>query len=131
MSDNNELLQSVMQQLADMKAAQTAATQAASPAATDWQQQPQPQAGPQQILGVAIPLKIDTPNGSLKLFVSLPAEVMQSEQSLMAAIEGLVNAGLPVDFWQSKSSGWGGNGSGNSYGSGYRNNGGYRNNRRW
>lgn len=127
--NNNELLQNVMQQLAEMKAQQSATSATTTPV-TGWQQQPQPQAGPQQILGVAIPLKIDTPNGSLKLFVSLPAEVMQSEQSLMSAIEGLVNAGLPVDFWQSKSSGWGG-GNGSSYSSGYRSNGGYRNNRRW
>lgn len=129
MSSDNELLRNVMQELAEMKAQQSAATTTATTAATGWQQHPQP-AGPQQILGVSVPLKIETPYGSLKLFVSLPAEVMQSEQALMAAIEGLINAGLPLDFWQPKSSGWNG-GNGSSYSNNYRGNGGYRNNRRW
>jgi hypothetical protein len=78
-------------------------------------------------------VKIDTPLGSVRVDLHLPAEFAASPQALQAAVQLLSNAGLPVDAWQPRNQqggGWGGNGgqSGGGWGgqrqSGYG--GGYR-----
>lgn len=100
------------------------------PAASSGWQQPQPPQLP--ITGISIPVKIETPIGSVRVDLHLPAECGQSPQALQATIQALSQAGYPVDAWQRKESGWGG-GSGNSgYGGGYGNRGGYGGGgRRW
>lgn len=100
------------------------------PAASSGWQQPQPAQLP--ITGISIPVKIETPIGSVRVDLHLPAECGQSPQALQATIQALSQAGYPVDAWQRKESGWGG-GSGNSgYGGGYGNRGGYGGGgRRW
>lgn len=103
---------------------------AAVSAASGWSQS-QPAQLP--ITGISIPVKIDTPLGSVRVDLHLPAECGQSPQALLSAIQGLANAGYPVDAWQRKESGWGGGGgnSGGYGGGGYGNRGGFGGGRRW
>ncbi len=84
-------------------------------AAGGWAQ-PQPAAA-LPITGISIPVKVETPIGSVRVDLHLPAECGQSPQALLGAIQALANAGYPVDAWKPKEQqGWGGNV--NSYGSG-------------
>lgn len=105
--------------------AQLAALQAqrpAAPAASPWAA-PAPAAVP--IVGVSLPVKLQTPAGSVRVQLHLPAECAASPAALMAAVESLVASGVPVDAWQPNNSGgssWGGNrgGSFNRGGGGWR-----------
>lgn len=67
---------------------------------------------PAAIVGVSVPVKIQTPAGSIRVYLSLPAEAGASPAALMAALEALAAAGLPLDTWQPSQSGgndsWGG-----------------------
>lgn len=99
-----------------------------APAAGGWAPQP-PASLP--ITGISIPVKIDTPLGSVRVDLHLPAECGQSAQALLGAVQLLSNAGLPVDAWQPRDSGgsnggggWGSGGGGwgnrgGGYGGGY------------
>ena len=92
------------------------------------------------ITGISIPVKVETPIGSVRVDLHLPAECGQNPQALLGAIQALANAGYPVDAWQPRNqdggSGWG-NGGGNSgggwgnRGGGYGNRGGFGGGRRW
>ncbi|MCU0806575.1 MAG: hypothetical protein MUC53_01080 [Candidatus Contendobacter sp.] len=102
-----------------------------APAAGGWAQ-PQPTALP--ITGISIPVKIDTPLGSVRVDLHLPAEFGQSAQALLGAVQLLSNAGLPVDAWQPRDSGgggWGNRGGGYGGGGGGYNRGGFGGGRRW
>lgn len=70
------------------------------------------------INGAAIPIKLQTPAGSLRVYLSLPAECAATPQALMAAIESLAALGLPLDTWQPKSdgNGWGNSNKRNNWG---------------
>lgn len=98
-----------------IQAALAAMMQQQQPAAGGWATPTG--AGPQQYLGVSVPLKIQLPDGSsLRVYVQLPGELMQSPQTLMAAIQGLVQAGLPLDAWAPQGGGsWGNGGSRSSW----------------
>lgn len=107
------------EQLEQLKALLAQAQQQPAPAMTaaagGWTQ-PQPTAG-LPITGISIPVKIETPIGSVRVDLHLPAECGQSPQALLGAIQALANAGYPVDAWQPRDSGGGwGNGGGNSGG---------------
>ena len=121
MSDANitpELLAALQAQLAGMQQQQPAA-------ATGWTQSQQ-SAPAGLIQGAAVPVKLDTPLGSVRVYLSLPAQCTESPQALLAAIESLHNMGLPIDAWQPKESGnWGSNGGGYGGRGGYGNRGGY------
>ena len=98
-------------QLALLQAQMAALRPAAAPAASPWGV-PAPSAAP-VINGAAIPIKLQTPAGTLRVYLSLPAECAATPAALMAAIEGLAALGLPLDTWQPKSdsgngSSWGG-----------------------
>lgn len=92
-------------------------------------------------VGISIPIKVQTPIGSVRCYVSLPPEAAASESALMEAIKRLVDMGLAVDAYQARENGggWGGNrdggnfnrdrgfgGGGGGYGGGYGGGGGYR-----
>ncbi len=88
-------------------------------------------------LGVSVPIKVETPQGSARCYLSLPPEVAASPETLLNAIKQLIDMGIPVDLYQPKENGWnqnrGGNGGGwqdrggnNGYRGGY-NGGGYNN----
>lgn len=106
----------------DMQAALLAllsqAQQQQPAAAGGWQPQ-QPAQLP--ITGISIPVKVDTPLGSVRVDLHLPAECGQSPQALLSAIQALANAGYPVDAWQRKESGWGGGGGSRDGGGGWGN----------
>ena len=97
---------------------------------------PKDKAGPAPFLGVAIPIKVETPNGSLRCYLSLPPEVASSPEAFLGAIRKLIDMGFPVDLYQPKQDGgWNRNGGGggggggwnNGGGNGYRSGGGYNN----
>lgn len=127
--------------LAALQALLAQAQQPVATATSGWAQQAaQPTALP--ITGVSIPVKIETPIGSVRVDLHLPAECGQSPQALLGAIQALANAGYPVDAWQPRNqdngSGWGsgggssGGGSGwGNRGGGYGNRGGFGGGRRW
>ena len=126
-------------QLEQLKALLAQAQQETSPAAGGWAQ-PQPTAMGLPITGVAVPIKISTPIGDVRVYLQLPAECGQSPQALLGAVQLLSNAGLPVDAWklrESGGSGWGNDGGsgggwgnrGGGYGGGGYSRGGYG--RRW
>ncbi|EXJ16945.1 hypothetical protein [Imhoffiella purpurea] len=96
-------LAALQQQMAALQQSPAAATPAASPWASA------PTAAP-QINGVAVPVKMQTPAGSIRLYFSLPAECAATPEALMAALESMAAAGLPLDTWSSRESGsgWGG-----------------------
>lgn len=80
------------------------------------------------ILGVAVALKVQTPAGRARVYLSLPADVAASYDSLMGAIKALCDAGFPLDLWQDRNS-WGqGGGFRGGYQGGYRNGNGYQQN---
>jgi len=64
------------------------------------------------ITGISIPVKVDTPLGSVRVDLHLPAEYGQSAQALLGAVQLLSNAGLPVDAWQPRQDSGGGSGGG-------------------
>jgi hypothetical protein len=101
-------LQAVLQQL-------MAQYQPQSPA-TGWGQ---PVAAP-QVQAVHVPLRVPLPNGSeIRLYVQLPGEVLASPQTLLAALQMLMQQGLPLDVWAPKGDGWGHRGDwGNRFGGG-------------
>jgi hypothetical protein len=91
----------VLQQLQTLLG-QTQAQGAPQPSA--WQK---PAANtPADILGVSIPVSIETGRGKLRVYLNFSGDHAASPESLMTLIEQLDAAGLPLDLWQSKS-GWG------------------------
>ncbi|MCU0807926.1 MAG: hypothetical protein MUC53_08310 [Candidatus Contendobacter sp.] len=119
MSDQLAQLQALLAQAQP----QPATTQ---PAASGWAQPATPPvAAGLPITGISIPVKIDTPLGSVRVDLHLPAEFAASPQALQAAVQLLSNAGLPVDAWQSRSQGGWGNSGGSSGGWGGQRQGGY------
>ena len=123
-TDLSAQLLALQQQMAALKPAAPVA-----PAASPWAAPAAPVA-PAMVTGVAVPAKVPTPHGTLRVYLSLPAEAASSPQALQAAIDALVAAGIPLDTWQPRESGggsWGGNSGGGgwsrgggSYGGGYR-----------
>lgn len=82
-------------------------------------------AAPLQVQAVNVPLKLQLPDGgTLRVYVQLPGELMQSQQALMGAIQGMMQQGFPLDVWRPQGSGDWGN-SGGSWGSNGGNRGGW------
>lgn len=70
-----------------------------------WAQQQQPSTA--LISGVAVPVKIQRGRGNLKILLFLPAECANSPAALHATLDQLESAGIPLDVWEPKESGWG------------------------
>ena len=71
------------------------------------------------IQGVAVPIKVSTPAGECRCYLSLPAEVGQNPQALINALGMLQSQGYPIDTFQPRNSGgWGGNNGGGWNGGG-------------
>ena len=80
-----------------------------APQASAWQK---PAAGaPAEVLGVSIPVSIETGRGKLRVYLNFSGDHAASPESLMKLIEQLDAAGLPLDLWQNKR-GWGGKSGG-------------------
>lgn len=110
----------------------------AAPAVGGWGKPAAPPA-PAEVLGVSVPIKLDTPVGQIRLYLNFPASAASSPAALLALLESLSAAGIPLDTWQPKereSGGWGGGDQGNRSGGGWNdrdgggNAGGWNNNRR-
>ena len=69
-------------------------------------------------VGVSVPMKIETDQGSLRVMVNLGPEAITGPEALMAAIEGLERKGFPLDFWKKKGNSWGNNGGNGGYNKG-------------
>ena len=93
-----------------------------APAVSGWNQQ-NPQGQAANVLGVSVPLAIQTPIGKVRVYVSFGPEHAASPAGLTSLLEQLANAGLPLDAWQpnqqqGNGSSWGG-GNGGGY-NGYK-----------
>lgn len=78
---------------------------ASTPAAAGWNQ---PMAtGPAIVQGVGVPAKISRGRGTLKIILWLSAECASSPAALNTALDQLEAAGIPLDVWEPKDSGWG------------------------
>ncbi len=97
-------------QLNDIAAALGAKVVPADGAAGGWGAPATPAGLP--FIGVSIPIKLETPMGSVKIHLSLPPEVASSMSSLMEAVNRLAAMGLPIDAYQPKQNNWGGGGGG-------------------
>ncbi len=92
------------------------------------QQVMQPQQSENGITGCSIPVKINSPIGSVKVNIHLGADVV-TPMGLQMAMQQLQAMGFQIDAWQPKPQGFGGNSGGSfnrggSFGGG--NNGGGR-----
>jgi hypothetical protein len=92
--------------------------QAGTPPVTNGWTQPAPQSTALNIQGVGVPVSVQTPAGKVRCTFWLGAEHAQTPQALMAALEQMTNAGIPIDAWQAKEQG--GNNWGNSNSNGYK-----------
>lgn len=113
---------SLQEQLAALIAAQQAnAPTTAQPGG--WGQPAQSM--PPKPVGVAIPIKVDTPQGSVRTYIQYGHEAIESPQALLAVINALMQAGYPVDAWVPRQQGGYGGGRGGyggsrgGYGGGY------------
>lgn len=67
--------------------------------------------GAVNIQGVAVPVSVQTPIGKVRCYFWLGPEAATPD-GLTAALEQMSNAGIPIDAWQEKQSGWGNSSSG-------------------
>ena len=106
MTEQNELLASLQTLLAK-------AGNPTAPAAAGWNQ---PAPAPTALIqGVGVPVKVNRGRGTLRLYLWLPPECAASPAALNSALDQLESAGIPLDVYESRESGWqGGN-------AGYRN----------
>jgi hypothetical protein len=114
--------------LAQMQA--SGATATAAPSA--WSKPATPSSAPAEILGVSVPISIETPVGKVRVYLNFPGTAASSPTALLGLIEQLSAAGLPLDAWkpreESSGGSWGGSRSGGN-GSGWsrdNNRGGWR-----
>lgn len=77
-----------------------------APTSSSGWQQPQP--APTLVQGVGVPIKINRGRGTLRVHLWLPAECAASPSALNAALDDLERAGIPLDVYESRESGWGG-----------------------
>jgi hypothetical protein len=96
-------LQTLLQQV------QQPATGQAISALSGWQAA-QPTA--LNVQGAAVPVALQTPIGKVRVYFWLGPEAAASPEALMAALEQLAAAGIPIDAWDSGKSGWSGKSSG-------------------
>lgn len=99
--------------------AQLASMHPQTPAASPWASAAQTPSVP-PIAGVAVPVKFQTPIGSIRVYISLPAEYGATPDTLMNALETLAAADWPLDAWSGRDSSrnggsWGGGGNRSGY----------------
>jgi hypothetical protein len=101
MTEQNELLASLQTLLAK-------AGNPTAPAAAGWNQ---PAPAPAALVqGVGVPVKIARGRGTIRLYLWLPPECAASPQAMNAALDDLERAGIPLDVYEPRESGWqGGN----------------------
>lgn len=70
-------------------------------------------------IGVAIPIKVSTPKGEIRLYLQMGPEHAASPEAIIQTLQALDAQGYPLDVWQPKSDGWGSGGSGWNRSGGY------------
>jgi hypothetical protein len=78
-----------------------------------WGEAPSPAPAALGIAGLSVPLKVETPMGSVRVYVSLPGEAADGPEALLNTIRRLVDLGLPVDVYRGGEGGWRDGGRGN------------------
>jgi hypothetical protein len=116
MSDQQQPPEQLQAQLAQLLAqVQGQQPQPQAPVSAGWAR---PQVAPTEAQSVSIPIKLNTPSGSLRAYLNFDGSAASSPEALMALIESLERMGVPLDFWRAgAASGWG---SGSRGGSGWR-----------
>lgn len=71
-----------------------------------------PVAPPEICAGVSIPIKINTPAGSLRVYLNYSGSGLANPETLMELVESLERQGVPLDFWRAGNASWGKGGSG-------------------
>lgn len=116
MTDQTQDLQAQLAALQAQMAALRPVTP--TPAASPWASAPTPATPP--IVGVSVPIKVQTPAGSIRVYLSLPPECAATPDALNAALDALAALGLPLDVYAPRDN----NGSGSGWGNrstGYNN----------
>lgn len=75
-----------------------------------------PEAAMTGFLGVSVPIKVQTPRGSVRAYISLPPEVLATPEGFLDAIGRLIDMGIPVDIYENRGGGEGGGWKGNNGG---------------
>lgn len=96
---NQQELLAAMNELLKRAGAQSA------PVSSGWNQPTI--AGPAMVQGIGVPVKISRGRGTLRITLWLPPECAASPAALNAALDQLEAAGIPLDVWEPKDSGWG------------------------
>lgn len=91
--------------LAAMNALLAKASAPSAPASSGWNQPAQ--TSPAMVQGVGVPVKISRGRGTLRITLWLPPECAASPAAINAALDQLEAAGIPLDVWEPKESGWG------------------------
>jgi len=107
---NPELIAALTRQLQQLQAPGTQ-----NPATASGWQTLKPDTGAMGVQGVAVPVSVQTPIGKVRVYFWLGPEAARNPESLLAAIERMVLAGIPVDAWEGKGGnggGWGGKSGG-------------------
>lgn len=60
------------------------------------------------IIGVSVPVEVQTQAGKVRCYLALPPECATNMQVLTAAVTTLLNAGIPVAAWENRQQ-YGGN----------------------
>lgn len=111
----NGLTPEQMQQMAAMLAGNQPAQMAQPQQAFGQPMQPQaPQSQNSGITGCSIPVKINSPLGSVKVSIHFGAEVC-NPMGLQMAMQQLQAMGLQIDAWQPKPQGFGGSSQGGGF----------------
>lgn len=108
--------------LAQMQAANLTATP--SLATSGWSK-PASTVAPMEIMGVSIPISLETQHGKIRVYLNFPGIAASSPQALLGLIDQIAEMGLPLETWQSRpnnsGSSWGGNSNG-GFNRGYNSN---------
>lgn len=119
MSDDTSAMLAALQAQMAALAAQAAPGAMAAPAQAWGVPAPAPQV---QIVGVSIPIKYQTPMGSVKVLLTLPADCASSPAALDVAMQNIMALGFELDAWKPKDQGggWGGYNRGGNTSGGWR-----------
>lgn len=76
-----------------------------------------PQTAAPAIVGLEVPIKVQTPNGEIRLGLQLQlTPESATPEGIMGVLQWLQSQGFPLDIWQPKqSSGWGGGNNGGGW----------------
>lgn len=117
----NEQATGIIQQMQDLM--QQAQNQGQQPGQQQFNWQGQNLSVHPEIQKVNVPIKLQTPLGSIRIYLEFGPEWGESAEKLQELLGYLNNTGVPLDIWQGKQyqQGWGNNQRQNyGYNRGYR-----------